>query len=397
MKPEGRLSMYIEFSVDENGNKIFLLKEFGTKNNYNTILKILLEDFHMELKEEVVGVFTYRASLELTQHQYELIWHVDLGNYIYSICQNVEDVTRLELYLKEAEQKINQMLTQNKLENILDQGGHPVRLSKISEMNYQYFEGFFPEYLKGNNNMTYLGIVLTDIAIGSVMFQKSGSILYLYWLYISPEYRRFHYASHAVKELIQKMEDLKVSQMIALTDKFGEDIDSIAEFFLQIGFTEKITPYDVYSVQIKDLFQKPQIIKLMEKRLSGKIFSLCEIDELPLKHWNNKYFKIEKSPEYENYSFLIMNKGEITGVLLGKQENDKEYLLETLYHSGQDSLQLLDLILKFISTVNENGGETSMMKIVVIDSKMEQLVKKLFGIEIAPERILSYRYEYNVL
>lgn len=275
-----------------------------------------------------------------------------------------------------------------------------IKVTAINETNQKWFDNFIPQLYRKQElpgDTMYLGIILEKIAIGIVVIERIYDRLHIHWIYVAPEYRRFHYASQALNQIKEKLDAFQCSVISADCDTIDSRTEEIEKFFAVNDFIKEIEPHEIYCISIKELEQYPPFKKIAGKKISGNVIPFSQVQDYALKNWNQKYFIINNLPLYNEYSFLYMDKGEIAGVLLGSRKSESEFILELLYSIAPSGISLLDLILKFIEKIRETGGMNGTLEVIVTDIKMEQLVKKIFGVQKADRHIELCQYVYSQL
>ena len=95
---------------DENNRIEFLLVNFDYYDGNDIISKLFQENYNMEAEEKLDGIFFSIIKLHLDQLIYYLVWHEDVGNYIYGNQQSDKQISELEDRLSDILIKLNTML-----------------------------------------------------------------------------------------------------------------------------------------------------------------------------------------------------------------------------------------------------------------------------------------------
>ncbi len=108
------MSINIKKHINKNeANRIeFLFVGFDYYDGNDLIAKLLCEDHGMLYDEKVDGIHYHIIKLHKNQTQYELVWHEDVGNYIFSMQQDNFTILDLERSLQAIVNKLNKMLVE---------------------------------------------------------------------------------------------------------------------------------------------------------------------------------------------------------------------------------------------------------------------------------------------
>lgn len=93
-----------------------MLINWDYENGNDYLAKIFCREFGMSADEKVDGIYFSIINLSLCNIIYELLWHEDTGNAIYSIKQNQEVIDILEQRLNVVLNKLNQKLEANEFD-----------------------------------------------------------------------------------------------------------------------------------------------------------------------------------------------------------------------------------------------------------------------------------------
>ncbi len=100
-------------NVDKNNRVEFLLINWDYVDGSDYLAKIFCTEFGMSAEEKVDNIFFSIIKLSSDEGNYELMWHEDFGNIIYSIEQEEAVVETLEQRLKVALSILNEKLKSN--------------------------------------------------------------------------------------------------------------------------------------------------------------------------------------------------------------------------------------------------------------------------------------------
>ena len=94
-------------NLKENNRIEFLLLNYDYFDGNDIILKFFEEDFQMKLFEKIEGLFSRIIKIRNDTDEYNLIWHEDVGNYIFSSNQDIKSINELEERLEVIVGKLN--------------------------------------------------------------------------------------------------------------------------------------------------------------------------------------------------------------------------------------------------------------------------------------------------
>lgn len=97
-------------NADENNRIEYLFVNFDYFDGNDLIAKFFEKEYQMISDEKVDGVFYSIIKLHKNHEEYDLIWHEDVGNYIFSAKQDKDTILVLEQRLKVIVDKLNEML-----------------------------------------------------------------------------------------------------------------------------------------------------------------------------------------------------------------------------------------------------------------------------------------------
>lgn len=97
-------------NIDKNNRVEFLLINWDYEDGGDYLAKIFCKEFGMSAEEKVDYIYFSVIKLYLDKVTYELMWHEDFGNMIYSTEQEETVVDTLEQRLKVALSILNEKL-----------------------------------------------------------------------------------------------------------------------------------------------------------------------------------------------------------------------------------------------------------------------------------------------
>ena len=91
----------------------FLLINFDYKDRNDYLAKIFNKEFNMRVEEKKDYIWFSIIKLCEKNTCYELLWHEDIGNIIYSLEQDEDTVNELELRLQKVLDVVNIKILKN--------------------------------------------------------------------------------------------------------------------------------------------------------------------------------------------------------------------------------------------------------------------------------------------
>ncbi len=85
----------------------FLLINFDYKDGNDYLTKIFTKEFNMKVEEKKDYIWFSMIKLCKKNTCYELLWHEDIGNIIYSLEQDEDTVNELEIRLQKVLDVLN--------------------------------------------------------------------------------------------------------------------------------------------------------------------------------------------------------------------------------------------------------------------------------------------------
>lgn len=95
---------------DENYRIEYLFVNFDFFDGNDFVAKILCEEYQMLSDEKIDGMYYSIIKLHKGSTEYDLIWHEDVGNYIFSLKQDEASTIELEQRLEFVVNKLNDMI-----------------------------------------------------------------------------------------------------------------------------------------------------------------------------------------------------------------------------------------------------------------------------------------------
>ena len=100
-------------NVDKENRTEFLFVNWDYEDGSDYLAKIFCKEFGMSAEEKVDYIYFSVIKLHLDKITYELLWHEDFGNMIYSIEQEEQVVDMLERRVKVVLSILNEKLKAN--------------------------------------------------------------------------------------------------------------------------------------------------------------------------------------------------------------------------------------------------------------------------------------------
>lgn len=85
---------------DEINRIEYLFVNFDYFDGNDFIAKLFEQEFQMLSDEKIDGIFYSIIKLHKISEEYNLIWHEDVGNYMFSVKQDEDSILELEQRLK---------------------------------------------------------------------------------------------------------------------------------------------------------------------------------------------------------------------------------------------------------------------------------------------------------
>lgn len=97
-------------NTEKNNRTEFLIINWDYEDGGDYLAEIFCKEFGMVAEEKVDYIYFSIIRLHLGTTTYELLWHEDFGNIIYSIEQDTEIVKMLEQRLENVLEILNEKL-----------------------------------------------------------------------------------------------------------------------------------------------------------------------------------------------------------------------------------------------------------------------------------------------
>ena len=95
---------------DEKNRIEFLLANFDYFDGNDLLAKLFNEEFQMTIGKKVDGIFFSVIKVYNDTTEYHLVWHEDVGNYIFSVQQDENSISELEQKLEIIVDTLNKMV-----------------------------------------------------------------------------------------------------------------------------------------------------------------------------------------------------------------------------------------------------------------------------------------------
>ena len=100
-------------NIDKEGRIEFLLINWDYEDGGDYLAKIFQKKFDAVVDDKIDYIYFSVIKLYINEAHYELLWHEDIGNIIYSIEQDEKTITDLEERLKIVLDDLNERLKAN--------------------------------------------------------------------------------------------------------------------------------------------------------------------------------------------------------------------------------------------------------------------------------------------
>lgn len=95
---------------DEKNRIEYLFVNFDYYDGNDLIATLFCQEYQMAPDKKIDGMFYSIIKLHQDSTEYDLIWHEDVGNYIFSIKQDDNSISELEQRLEFIVSKLNEMV-----------------------------------------------------------------------------------------------------------------------------------------------------------------------------------------------------------------------------------------------------------------------------------------------
>lgn len=94
----------------QNNRVEYLFVNFDYFDGNDLVAKLFCQEYQMISDEKIDGMYYSIIKLYENSIEYDLIWHEDVGNYIFSLQQDETSINELEQKLKVIVSKLNEMI-----------------------------------------------------------------------------------------------------------------------------------------------------------------------------------------------------------------------------------------------------------------------------------------------
>ncbi len=95
---------------DENNRIEYLFVNFDFFDGNDLVAKIFCQEYQMLSDEKIDGIHYSIRKLHKDSTEYDLVWHEDVGNYIFSLKQDEASTIELEQRLDFIVRKLSEMI-----------------------------------------------------------------------------------------------------------------------------------------------------------------------------------------------------------------------------------------------------------------------------------------------
>ena len=92
---------------NKNNTAEFWLNDFDFIDGNKYVAEVLAQDYGMRVTEEIDGFWYTITRMRDDACEYNLVWHEDIGNYIYSTEQDEQTLQELEARVHAVAEKLN--------------------------------------------------------------------------------------------------------------------------------------------------------------------------------------------------------------------------------------------------------------------------------------------------
>lgn len=99
---------YVRHINQDKENRVeFLLVNFDYIDGSEHLARMFCEQYEMQAEDKLDGIWFSIIKLHSKDITYELLWHEDIGNVIYSAKQDEASIAELEMRLKHILEELN--------------------------------------------------------------------------------------------------------------------------------------------------------------------------------------------------------------------------------------------------------------------------------------------------
>lgn len=95
---------------EQNNRVEYLFVNFDYFDGNDLVAKLFGQEYGMLSDEKIDGIYYSIIKLHKDSTEYDLIWHEDVGNYIFSLKQDETSIIELEQRLEVIVDKLNKMI-----------------------------------------------------------------------------------------------------------------------------------------------------------------------------------------------------------------------------------------------------------------------------------------------
>ena len=99
---------YKYVNADKDHVVEFWLTDYDFFDGNQYVAEVLAQDYGMRVTEEIDGIWYIITRMRDDACEYNLVWHEDIGNYIYSTQQDEQTLQELEARVHAVAEKLNQ-------------------------------------------------------------------------------------------------------------------------------------------------------------------------------------------------------------------------------------------------------------------------------------------------
>lgn len=95
---------------EQNNRVEYLFVNFDYFDGNDLVARLFCQEYQMISDEKIDGMYYSIIKLYKNSIEYDLIWHEDVGNYIFSLQQDETSINELEQKLEVIVSKLNEMI-----------------------------------------------------------------------------------------------------------------------------------------------------------------------------------------------------------------------------------------------------------------------------------------------
>ena len=216
-------------------------------------------------------------------------------------------------------------------------------ITRISEVNREYYAGLVPEDILNDEDLIILGMISDEgEACAALAVGINGTMAYIEWLYTAPEFREQGAASEMLDVMLDLLED---TDLTGIETDYPTGEHELDDLLTEYGFLTGIEN-DMYKVPTTDIIFSAQMDALVSKdRMTQDITPVSRIDAGLNAYLSGHGMDPDSLSSFSNvYSFKSIGEdGEITGCIMVSEEG--EYDLKVMFLASDGDLSTIESLI----------------------------------------------------